>query len=131
MREIRLIVFVEGARAGVALGACVFVLAFLGLTPSMSWIPEVPLIGAAILLPLAAFGLTGYRAGKRSGTTIAGALASGFAGSISGGVGGVSYVFFGKPALNIAAGVLLGAAGGVIVGAAAALASRRVPGTTS
>lgn len=119
------IVLVEGVRAGVALGACVVVLAVLALTPSMSWIPEVPLIGAAILLPFAAFGLTGYRAGKRSGRTVAGALASGLAGAISGAVGGVSYVLFGKPVLNVAAGLLLGTASGAVVGGAAALVGRR------
>lgn len=91
----------------------------------MSWIPEVSLIGAAILLPFAAFGLTGYRASKRSGRSLAGALASGLAGAISGGVGGVSYVLFGKPALNVAVGLLLGTASGAVVGGAAALVSRR------
>jgi hypothetical protein len=37
-----------------------------------------------------------------------------------GGVGGLAYVFVGKPALSIAVGLLLGLIGGAIVGAAAA-----------
>lgn len=42
-------VFAEGVRAGLVLAACVVVLAILGLDPSMSWVPEVPLlaVGAA------------------------------------------------------------------------------------
>jgi hypothetical protein len=125
VRHIRQIVFTEGVRAGLALGLCVGVLAILGLAPSMSWIPEVPLLGVAILLPLAVYGLTGYRAGKRSGRTLAGAMAGSVAGAISGGVGGVAYVIFGKSVLNVAVGLLLGAVGGAIVGAAAARLSRR------
>jgi predicted DNA repair protein MutK len=125
VRDVSQIVFTEGVRAGLALSACVVVLAILGLTPSMSWIPEVPLLGVAILLPLAGYGLTGYRVGKRSGRTLAGAMAGGVAGVVSGGVGGVAYVIFGKSVLNVVVGLLLGAVGGAIVGAAAARLSRR------
>lgn len=117
--------FTEGVRAGVALAACVMVLAFLGLAPGMSWIPEVPLLGVALLLPLAGYGLTGYRTGKRSGRVLAGSIAGSVAGAISGVVGGVSYVIFGKSVLNVAVGLLLGAVGGAIVGAAAARLSQR------
>ena len=123
--------FTEGVRTGLALSACVVVLAILGLTPSMSWIPEVPLVGVAILLPLAGYGLTGYRVGKRSGRTLAGALAGSLAGVISGSVGGVAYVIFGKSVLNVAVGLLLGGVGGAIAGAAAARLSRRTSGIRS
>lgn len=118
-------VFSEGVRAGVAVGACVVVLAILGLTPSLSWIPEVPLLAVALLLPVAAYGVTGFRAGLRSGSVVGGALAGAVAGAISGGVGGVSYVFFGKPAANIVVGLLLGAVGGAVLGAAGAVLGRR------
>ena len=47
-------------------------------------------------------------------------LAGSLASALGGSVGGLAYVFFGKPALNIAVGLLLGAIGGAIVGAAAA-----------
>ncbi len=128
VRDISQIVFVEGLRAGVALGACVVVLAIVGLTPSLSWIPEVPLVGGAIVLPVATYGLTGYRAGKRSGRVLAGTLAGSLAGAISGAVGGVAYVLFGKPALNILVGVLLGAVGGAIIGTVGGRLSRRTSG---
>jgi hypothetical protein len=110
----------EGVRAGVPLGVCVVGLAILGLTPSFAWIPEVPLIAVAIVLPIATYGLTGYRAGKRTGRIAAGAVAGGVAGAISGAAGGLSYVAFGKPILNVAVGLILGTAGGAIVGALAA-----------
>ena len=82
-------VLIEGARGGVALGACVIVLAVLGLTPSLSWLPELPLVTVALVLPVVAF------------------------------------VVFGKSALNVAAGILLGVVGGVLVGTAGALLGRR------
>jgi hypothetical protein len=118
-------VFRRGASVGVALGACVIVLAILGLTPSLSWIPEVPLIGASILLPVAVYGLTGFREGRRSGQILAGALAGAVAGGISGAVAGIAYVLFGKSLLNIVVGLCLGAAGGAAVGAVGAWLGRR------
>jgi hypothetical protein len=118
-------VLIEGVRGGVALGACVIVLAVLGLTPSLAWLPELPLVTVALLLPVAAYGLIGHRARLRSGRLAGGALAGALAGAISGGVGGVAFVLFGKSALNVVAGVLLGVVGGVLVGAAGALLGRR------
>src|SRR3989442_5278836 len=112
VREVWPIVFVEGTRAGVALGACVVVLAFLGLSPTLRWIPDVPLLVAAVLLPVAAFSLTGHRAGKRSGRTIAGALAGGVAGRLGGRAPRVAYRRFRKPALNGGVRLLPCAAGG-------------------
>ena len=50
----------------------------------------------------------GYQAGKRSGRIAAGTLAAVVAGTIAGGAGGLSYVFFGKPVLNVAVGLVLG-----------------------
>ena len=118
-------VLIEGVRGGVVLGACVIVLAVLGLTPSLSWLPELPLVTVALVLPVVAFGLIGHRAGLRSGRLASGALAGALAGAISGGVGGVAFVLYGKSALNVAVGILLGVVGGVLVGAAGALLGRR------
>lgn len=121
------IAFRTGVASGVVLGACVIVLAILGLTPSLSWIPEAPLVGVAVLLPLAVCGLTGFRVGLRDGRVAPGAVAGALAGSIGGVVGGMCYVLFGKPLLNIAGGLLLGSIGGGAAGAAGALLSRSAP----
>jgi hypothetical protein len=112
------------------MSALAVVLAVLGLTPSLSWLPEVPLLAAAVLLPIAVYGLAGYRAGLGSGRLLTGLLAGSLAGGISGIVGGGCYVVFGKPAVNVLAGLCLGVLGGAISGAMGALiALRRRPGT--
>src|SRR5207237_80535 len=115
----------EGVRGGIALSLAVILLALLGLTPSLRWIPEVPLIVAAIAVPVAGYALTGYRAGRRSGRMAAGALAGAVAGCISGAVGGIAYVLFGKPLLNIVVGLLLGAVAGGVIGAGGGGGGRR------
>ena len=122
------IVALEGARSGVALGVCAVVLAILGLTPSLAWIPEAPLLGAAILVPVAILGWTGFRAASRSGRLVAGVLAGGLSGAIGGAVGGMAYLLFGKPALNILVGLLTGAIAGAGVGFLGASGSRRRTG---
>ncbi|MFN2519813.1 MAG: hypothetical protein ABR525_02070 [Candidatus Limnocylindria bacterium] len=111
------IALVEGIRTGAALGVGIVALAVAGLAPAFSWIPEVPLIVVAILLPLAAYGLTGFRVGRRSQRMLGGLLAGAVAGALSGGIGGVSYVVFGKPFLNIAVGLVVGSVGGALAGA--------------
>lgn len=45
-----------------------------------------------------------------------GALAGAIAGAIGGCVGGLTYLAFGKPALNVVLGTAAGAVGGAIVG---------------
>ena len=115
----------EGVRGGIALSLAVILLAVLGLTPSLRWIPEVPLIVAAIAVPVAGYALTGYRAGRRAGRMAAGALAGVVAGGISGAVGGIAYVLFGKPLLNVVVGLLLGAIGGGVIGAGGGVLGRR------
>ena len=115
----------EGVRGGVTLGIAVILLAVLGLTPSLRWIPEVPLILVAVAVPVVGYVLTGYRAGRRSGRTAAGALAGAVAGGISGAVGGIAYVVFGKALLNIVVGLLLGVIAGGILGAGGAALARR------
>src|SRR5437763_15052529 len=90
----------EGVRGGIALSLAVILLAVLGLTPSLRWIPEVPLIVDAIAVPVAGYALTGYRAGRRAGRMAAGALAGGVAGGISGAGGGAACVLVGQPRLE-------------------------------
>ena len=51
------------------------ILGVLGLSPSLRWIPEVPLLAALVLVPAAILGLTGARVGRRAGTVRAGAFA--------------------------------------------------------
>ena len=115
----------EGVRGGIVLSIAVILLAILGLTPSLRWIPEVPLIAVAIAAPVAGYALTGYWAGRRTGRTAAGVLAGAVAGGISGGVGGIAYVLFGKPLLNIVVGLLLGAIAGGVIGAGGSVLGRR------
>jgi len=110
---------------GLALGAAAVVLAILGLTPSLAWISEVPLLAAALLLPTLACGLAGFRAASRSGRLLGGALSGGLAGCIGGAAGGFSYVAFGKPLLNVGVALLLGAGGGSAVGLGGGLLARR------
>ena len=107
------------------MSAVAVLFAVVGLTPSFSWVPEVPLLAAGVLLPAAILGATGFRAGARSRNVFAGALAGAIAGALGGFVGGVSYVVFGKPALNIAVGLLAGAVLGGAIGATGALLGRR------
>jgi hypothetical protein len=99
--------------------------AVVGLSPSLAWVPEVPLLSAAVLLPIAIFGIAGFRAAARTRLVQAGSLAGGLAGAIGGFVGGVSYVFFGKPALNVALGLAAGAVAGAAIGTMGALLNRR------
>jgi hypothetical protein len=99
--------------------------AVVGLSPSLAWVPEVPLLAAAVLLPIAIIGVAGFRAGARTRLLPAGSLAGSLAGAMGGFVGGVSYVFFGKPALNIAVGLVAGAVAGAAIGTMGALLSRR------
>ena len=124
-RSLDRIVMAEGLRSGVLLSLCAVALAVLGLTPALSWIPEGPLLGAAILLAVAILIWTGLRAAERSGRLVAGPLTGALAGSIGGCVGGIAYLVAGKPALNIAAGLVTGALSGAVCGfAGAKLASR-------
>src|SRR5262249_23562878 len=55
--------------------------------------------------------VSGYRAARRAGRVLAGAIAGALVGAAGGGVGGLCYVFFGKSAINVPAGVVLGLMG--------------------
>jgi hypothetical protein len=122
---VRSVVLWEGLRGGVALSVAAVLFAVVGLTPSLSWVPEVPLLAAAVLLPVAILGVIGFRAAARTRRSLAGGLAGAMAGAISGLVAGVSYVVFGKPALNIVVGLVVGAAAGAAIATAGALISQR------
>jgi hypothetical protein len=119
------IVLAEGLRAGVMLGVVAVVLGVLGLTPSLRWIPDVPLIVAAILVPVVCLSITGYRSGSRSGRIEAAGMAGAIAGAVGGIVGGIAYVLYGKSFLNIGVGLVLGTIGGAVIGAAGGLLARR------
>jgi len=115
-----------GLRVGAVLAAAVVVLAVVGLTPSFSWVPELPLLLTAMLIPVIGFGFAGYRSAAQSHRALDGMIAGAVAGLLSGVIGGLSYVAFGKPLLNVIVGALIGGAGGATVGVIAArLAMRR------
>ena len=115
-----------GLRVGVVLAVAVVVLALVGLTPSFSWIPEVPLLLSAALIPLIGFAFAGYRSASTSHRVLDGMIAGSVAGLLSGAIGGLSYILFGKPLLNVIVGPAIGAVGGAFVGAVAGfLALRR------
>ena len=124
MRETA-VVLREARGGALVLSASAIVLAVLGLTPGLQWIPEAPLLSAAVLAPVGICGVSGYRAARRARRVLAGAVAGALAGAAGGGVGGLCYVFFGKSALNVAAGILLGLIGGAAIGAAGALFGRQ------
>ena len=107
------------------LSGLVAVLAFVGLTPAFSWVPEVPLLEVSVLIPLVGYAVTGYRAGRRSGRVASGVIASAVAGVVSGFAGGLSFVLFDKPLLNIPAGMALGCIAGAVWGAVGAIVSLR------
>ncbi|HEV2033955.1 MAG TPA: hypothetical protein VGU71_07125 [Candidatus Dormibacteraeota bacterium] len=110
------------------MAAAAVVLAIVGLSPSLSWVPEVPLLAAAALLPIAIFSVAGYRAGERARQVLAGtsrAVSPAPSAEVSGASPNVA---FGKPVLNIAVGVLVGAVGGSAIGTAGALLGRRAAG---
>ena len=123
-RSLNRVIRAEGLRSGAILSLCAVALAVLGLTPALSWIPEMPLIGAAIVLPVALLIWTGFRAATRSGRLVAGPLTGALTGAIGGCVGGFAYLLAGKPPLNIAVGLLAGALGGAAFGLMGALLGR-------
>lgn len=97
----------------------------LGLTPSLSWIPEVPLLAAGVAGPVVILAVAGVRAASRSGLVRSGGLAGAVAGAMGGTAGGLCYLAYGKPAVNIAAGLLVGWLGGGLVGGLAGLVVHR------
>ncbi len=121
------VVINEGARMGIVLAVCAAILAYVGLDPGFAWVPEVPLVLGAAVVPTIAFAIAGARAGGLSRQWVAGGYAGGICGAIGGGAGGLAYVYFGKSILNVPIGLLIGVVLGAGVGAAsAAVALRRL-----
>src|SRR5204863_5634519 len=87
-----------GARSGTVLSVLAILFAILGLTPSLSWIPEAPLLTVAAVGPIFLLGRTGYRLGKDSWMA---AIAGATAGAIGGCVGRLGFPAYGKSALNL------------------------------
>ena len=119
------VVLTEGLREGAILAVLAVALGVAGLSPSLTWIPEVPLLAAFVLVPVVIIGVAGYRAGKGEGHITSGAMAGVIAGTMGGCAGGLTYVAFGKPPLNVVLGVAAGVVGGAIVGAVGARLSTR------
>lgn len=115
-----------GLRVGAVLAVGVVILAVVGLTPSFTWIPEVPLLLMATLIPLLGFGFAGYRTTLTTHRASDGMVAGAAAGVLSGAIGGLAYVVFGKPLLNLIVGPLIGAVGGALVGFTAGLLTVRL-----
>ena len=115
-----------GLRVGAVLAVGVVILAVVGLTPSFSWIPEIPLLLTATLIPVLGFGFAGYRTTLTTRRASDGMVAGAAAGVVSGAIGGLAYVAFGRPILNLIVGPLVGAIGGALVGAISGLLTVRL-----
>ena len=107
---------VVGVLGGVILAVFAVVFAILGLSPSLRWIPEIPLLLVAGAVPSATLVVAGYRAG---------AMAGAVAGAIGGATGGVAFVVYGKPVVNIPILLVAGLVGGLVLGALGAAVARR------
>ena len=114
-----------GVAGGLLLALFAVVFAILGLTPSLSWIPEVSLLAVAVIVPVAILLVTGHRAYARTLNVVASMLAGSLAGALGGLTGGVSYVVAGKSAVNVVAGLLAGVVGGGFLGCIGAMVARR------
>ena len=114
-----------GVRAGIVLSAFVVLLGFVGLTPELSWVPEVPLLAVSVLVPLVGYVVTGFRAERRFGRIRNAIFASAVAGVVSGLAGGLTFVLFGKSLLNVPVGITLGFAAGAVWGTVGAIMSAR------
>ncbi|HET6312183.1 MAG TPA: hypothetical protein VFH00_14410 [Candidatus Nitrosotalea sp.] len=120
-----------GVRAGIILAVFAILFAILGLTPSLSWIPEIPLLTIAGLVPIALLMVTGYRTWKSSGLIRMGVIAGATAGAVGGCMGGVAYVVFGKSAVNVVVGLIVGVAAGAALAAVGAMVGARRPRSPS
>ena len=107
----------EGA---LLLTACAVAFAILGLTPSLSWIPEIPLLVAAAIIPTLLLVWTGTRAARSRRSVAAGLIAAALAGAVGGLAGGAAYVAYGKSIANLLVGLAVGLGVGASLGALAA-----------
>src|SRR4030088_3411278 len=85
-------------------GLAVFAVSFgvLGLTPSLTWIPELPLLVVGAVISMLLLAWAGRRTVRHSGERSSGFLAGALAGAVGGVGGGMCYVAYGKPVLNVA-----------------------------
>ena len=84
------IALAEGGRAGLLLGGFVLLMAVLGLAPAFAALPELPLVGLTLAVPVVGYALSGWRAARRAGRVAAGPLAGALAGATSGAVAGLA-----------------------------------------
>lgn len=111
-------------RGILGLSTAAVALAVAGLTPGLSWIPEVPLLILAALVPIVILAWTGLSL-ERQGVSIGGAaLGAGIVGAVGGLVAGLAYVLFGKSLLNVPVGLVAGLAAGALSGGLAAAIAR-------
>ena len=122
----RAVALSAGHRGGAILVVAAIVFGIVGLSSSFTWVPEAPLLIGFVLVQVGTLYLTGRRAGTRAASLMAGAYAGAIAGALGGCAGGLTYLAFGKPAVNILVGLLAGALEGAILGGGGAwLSSRR------
>jgi hypothetical protein len=123
------IVLREGLIGALILSAGAVMFAVLGLSPGLQWIPELPLLTAGALFPIVVCGLIGFRAARATRGLRSGAFAGAIAGAVGGAAGGGAYMIFGKPALNVVVGVLMGLVGGAVLATLGAVAGLRAART--
>ena len=112
-------------QGGAILGVLAVVFAVLGLTPSLTWIPEAPLLLIAAVLPAAILLVTGYRTYRATRDSISGLVSGAMAGALGGIAGGAAYVVYGKSAFNLVTGLLAGAIAGGFFGQIGAVGAQR------
>ena len=121
----RAVALSAGLRGGAILVVAAIVFGIVGLSSSFTWVPEAPLLAGFALVQVGTLYLTGRRAGTRAASLVTGAYAGAIAGALGGCAGGLTYIAFGKPAINIVVGLLAGALeGGIVGGGGAWVASR-------
>jgi hypothetical protein len=116
---------VNGLLCGSVLAAFAVTFGILGLTPSLTWIPELPLLAIGAAVPVLILGYAGRQAVLHSGDRRTGFFAGAVAGAMGGLAGGVCYLAYGKPALNLVVGSVVGFIGGASIGGLAGLGTRR------
>lgn len=126
MRELWRGAAIEGATVGAPLAAAAVIFGVLGLTPSLHWIPDGPLLTFGVAVAAVGLGIAGYLGARRTAHFRGGALAGEIAGLIFGLALGITYIAFGKPVFNLIGGPAAGAAFGVIFGSIGASIERWV-----
>ena len=115
---------VDGVRWGSALAVFAVAFGILGLTPSLTWIPELPLLLIGAIVPVLLLAIAGRQAVLHSDDRGTGFMAGAVAGALGGLAGGSCYVAYGKPALNLIIGLVAGFTGGSLIGGLAGLGTK-------